>query len=166
MALQIDHTLTEKLTHRLLVGDGPTHVVYRGQTTTASATEIFIDGVTDFVLQPPPESVGFVEAVVMGYNDTDSAAPTGLTVVTSSTKAYFSRIGATMTVTQATDVANVHDDAVCILSADDTDDHIVVQVDGDDGTDTVTWEVHLWVYCTCTSEYNTKSAGDYDATNK
>lgn len=132
---------TAQLEKYAAIAPRPLTVVYRGTTESTNKTELFINSVDGYVFRPPVQSAGHVEAVCVGYNKTDDTA-----VAATKTVAVFSRLGATMTVTQGTDVSNVYDDARCQIEADDTDDHVVVSVTAADA-DTTNWKVFFTIYC-------------------
>lgn len=142
--LAIQGSDTNKLTQLLATQERSISVVYRGTTTTTDVTELFINGISGYRIQPPAQSTGIVEVQVLGYNTTDDAAAT--TVANSSTKAFFSRLGTTTAVTQVTDVTNVFNDAICTVTADDTNEYVKINVTAAD-TDTYDWKVFVTIYC-------------------
>lgn len=132
---------TGQLEKNAAIAQRPLTVVYRGTTSSTNKTELYINAVDGYVFQPPAESGGYIEAVCVGYNETDDTV-----VAATKTVATFSRLSTTMTVTQGTDVSDVYDDARCQIEADDTNDHVVVSVTAAD-TDTTNWKVFATIYC-------------------
>lgn len=156
--LKVNATKTEILTEVLSTARGETQETFFGTTEAATQTELFIDGVNMYRIQPPKESVGYIEFVCTGYNVTDSTV-----VAATKTNAAFSRLGTTMAVTQGTDVTNVYNDAQCQVLADDINDYITVMVTPADA-DKTQWQVHATIYCHSVGEMS--SIGNYDGIPK
>lgn len=143
MALIIDHTLTQRLQHRMLVNEEPLRSHFRGRTIVTAQTEITINGVAGYIYQPPENSFGAIEAYVMGF---DNVAKTFVANTPAKTRCTYSRIGSTLTVTQNTDVTNVYDDTRLQFLADDTNDYVRVLVTAPNTNETF-WEVSAEIYC-------------------
>lgn len=159
--LYVDNTPTEKLTKLMAVAQKKIELCYKGTTTTTDATELFVQGLDGYRIQPPLQSTGVVECRVLGYNVTDDTAAAAVTSY--KTVAFFSRLSTTTAVTQVTDVTNVYNDAICTVTADDTNEYVKINVTAAD-TDTYLWKVFVDVYCQ--AEEDVVIDGEYDAVVK
>lgn len=156
--LSIQGTKTNQLTKKMATALSPINATFRGTTTSTDVTELFIDAISNYRIQPPEQSLGSIVVQCMGYNATDDTA-----IAATETRATFSRLGATMTVTQNTDVTNVYNDAQCTITADDTNEYVKVNVTAAD-TDETRWVVYATIYCQ--AEENIPATGVYDAVVK
>lgn len=154
----IAKTPTDKLSNSMVAQETPINVTFYGKTTSTSQTEIFVDNRSNFRIAPPENCNGFVEFVVLGYNETDDTATTP-----AKTRVQFSRIGTTTAGTQVTDVTNVYDDTLLQVAADDTNDYLTVSITAAD-TDTYAWKVYATIYTQGTKQVT--SSGDFDNTPK